>query len=220
VGTVERIAAIAAGVIVLLLALAQLVLPRIAASVISSRVGRYGSVQSVKVSAWPAIELLWEHAGSVEVRARRLRLSTAQSAALLWEARHIGRVDFSAASVQLGPLALSGARVSKRGTALSGEAHASASAVAAALPPGISMALVGSSGGQVTVRAGGGLFGVGASVEAVASAKGGKLVARPVGFPLSAIQLTLFSDPHVQVQGVGARAEGAGYELRMSASLG
>ncbi len=219
-GTAERIAAIAAGAIVLLLVAAQLALPRIAASVISSRVGRYGSVQSVKVSAWPAIKLLWEHADSVEVRARSLRLSPAQSASLLWEARNTGRVEFSAARVQLGPLALSGAHVSKRGGALRGEAHISTPAVSAALPPGISVALVSSGGGRVTVRAGGGLFGVGASVEAVASAQDGKLVARPVAFPLSAIQLTLFSDAHVHVRGVGARAETGGYVLSMSASLG
>ena len=39
---------------VLVLALAQVLLPRIAASRISSRVGRYGSVESVSVRAWPA----------------------------------------------------------------------------------------------------------------------------------------------------------------------
>ena len=43
----------------LVLALAQVLLPRIAASRISSRVGRYGTVQSVSVKAWPAVELLW-----------------------------------------------------------------------------------------------------------------------------------------------------------------
>ena len=53
----------------LLLVLAQLLLPRIAASRISSRVGRYGTVQSVSVSAWPAVELLWGHADSVRVKA-------------------------------------------------------------------------------------------------------------------------------------------------------
>ena len=43
----------------LVLVLAQLFLPRIAASRIASRVGRYGTVQSVSVKAWPAVKLLW-----------------------------------------------------------------------------------------------------------------------------------------------------------------
>ena len=53
----------------LVLALAQVLLPRIAASRISSRVGRYGKVQSVSVSAWPAVELLWGSVDSVRVAA-------------------------------------------------------------------------------------------------------------------------------------------------------
>ncbi len=51
------------GSLVLLFVLAQVLLPRIAASRISSRVGRYGKVRSVSVSAWPALELLWEQRG-------------------------------------------------------------------------------------------------------------------------------------------------------------
>ncbi|MGD1058944.1 MAG: hypothetical protein ABR992_16185, partial [Solirubrobacteraceae bacterium] len=58
--------------LIVLLALAQVVLPRIAVSRIESRVGRYGKVQSVSVSAWPAVELLWGHVGSVHVRAKSL----------------------------------------------------------------------------------------------------------------------------------------------------
>jgi len=48
-----------AGGAVLLLGLAQLFLPRIAAGRITSRLGRYGRVESVSVSAWPAVKLLW-----------------------------------------------------------------------------------------------------------------------------------------------------------------
>ncbi len=82
-----RIAAFLAGAALLVLALAQLLLPRIAAERISSRVGRYGSVESVSVSAWPAVKLLWGSVDSVRVRARHLSLSPAQAAKLLWEAR-------------------------------------------------------------------------------------------------------------------------------------
>ncbi len=45
----------------------------------------------------------------------------------------------------------------------------------------------------------GGLFGVGASVDAVAQAEEGKLVARPTGL-LGALKLTLFESPSVYVE--------------------
>jgi hypothetical protein len=217
-----RIAAGVAGAVVLLLALAQLILPRLAASRISSRVGRYGKVQSVSVSAWPAVELLWGHVGSVRVRAKSLALSPAQVASLLWEARGTASMDVSAESVRLGSLALSDASLQKRGNAMSAQALASEADVRAALPAGFGVKLLRSEGGEVEVQATGALFGVGASVNAVAGASDGKLVAHPLGFLVEALQLTLFSDPHVYVEGVGASVQSEqplSYRLTMSASL-
>jgi hypothetical protein len=207
---------------VLALALAQLLLPRIAASRISSRVGRYGEVQDVSVSAWPAVKLLWGSVDSVRVRARRLSLSPAQAAKLLWEGRGTASMDLTAGSLQVGPLRLSDARLRKREEALSAEARASEADVRAALPPGWNVTLLGSQGGEVEVRASGGLFGVGASVDAVALASKGRLVAHPLGLALEGLELTLFSDRHVRVEGVGARLEPGpppAYRLSMSASL-
>ncbi len=217
-----RIALGSAGAVVLLLALAQLILPRLAASRISSRVGRYGRVQSVSVSAWPAVELLWGHVGSVRVRAGSLSLSPAQAASLLWEARGTASMDVSAESVQLGSLRLSDASLRKRGSAMSAQAVASEADVKAALPPGFGVKLLRSEGGEVEVQATGALFGVGASVNAVAGASDGKLVAHPLGFLIEALRLTLFSDPHVYVEGVGASVQSEqplSYRLTISASL-
>src|ERR1019366_6227068 len=81
-------------------AAAVVLLPRIAASVISSRVGRYGKVNSVSVSAWPAVKLLWGSADSVKVRAQSLTLEPGQAAKLLWEARSTTRVDASVQRVR------------------------------------------------------------------------------------------------------------------------
>jgi hypothetical protein len=217
-----RIAVGLAGAVVLLLALAQLILPRLAASRISSRVGRYGRVQSVSVSAWPAVELLWGHVGSVRVRAQSLALSPAQAAALLWEARGTASMDVSAEHVQLGSLRVTDASLRKRGSAMSAQALTSEADVKAALPPGFGVQLLRSEHGEVEVQATGGLFGVGASVNAVAGASDGKLVAHPLGFLVEALQLTLFSDPHVYVEGVGASVQSErplSYRLTISASL-
>lgn len=211
-----------AGAALLVVVLAQLLLPRIAASRIASRVGRYGKVESVSVSAWPAVKLLWGRADSVDVRARSLSLTPAQAAALLWEARGTAKVDASAETVQLESLRLSGAHLEKHGSALRAQATVSEADVKAALPSGFAVRLLRSEGGEVEVKATGGMFGVGASVNAVALASEGKLVAHPVGFLLEALQLTLFSEPHVYVEGVGASVDGErplSYHLTMSASL-
>ena len=205
-----------------MLVLAQVLLPRIAESMISSRVGRYGNVRSVSVSAWPAVKLLWGSVDSVRVRAGSISMSPEQAAKLLWEGRGAARMDVTAEHVMVGGLALSDATVSMRGSALRGVAHAGEAAVRAALPPGFDVRLLKSEGGAVEVQASGGLFGVGATVDAVALAREGKLVAHPLGLPLEGLQLTLFSDGHVYVEGVGARAEGAqrlSYRLTMRASL-
>lgn len=209
-------------VVVLVLALAQLLLPRIAASRISSRVARYGRVQSVSVSAWPALTLLWGDAGSVHVRASSLSLSSAQVAELLWEARGASSMQVSAERVDLGSLQLTDASLSKHGSALSAQADASEAGVQAALPEGVSVRLLRSEAGEVEVQATGSLFGLSASVNALAGAEEGKLVAHPLGFLIEAVQLTLFSNPHVYVEGIGASVlseRPLSYRLTMSARL-
>jgi hypothetical protein len=209
--------------VVVVLALAQLILPRVAQSTVSARVGRYGKVLSVHVSAWPAVELLWGHVDSVRVRAATLKLTPAQAASLLWESRDVASMDVQAQAVELGSLRVTGATLSKRGAQLSASAQASGADVNAALPQGISLKLLRSEAGAVEVQSSGGLFGVGSGVDAVASASEGKLVARPRGLLASAFQLTLFSDRHVHVEGVAAsvaRAEPLSYRLTMSALLG
>jgi len=214
-----RIVAIVAAVLLVLLVVAQIVLPRIAASRISSRVGRYGHVEHVSVSAFPAIELLWGDADSVEVKAGSLALAPAQAASLLWEGRGVGRIDIGAKSVRVGSLALTGAVLRKRGSALSAHARASAAAVRGALGPGVGVRLLGSEAGRVRVAATGSLFGVGATVAAVAESEAGKLVVHPEGLLLEGFRLTLFHDRHVHVIGVAARQDASGYVLGMTALL-
>jgi LmeA-like phospholipid-binding len=208
--------------VVVLLAIAQVLLPRIAVSRIKSRVGRYGTVESASVSAWPAVKLLWGSVDSVRVKAKSLSLSPEQAASLLWEARGTASMDVSAERVQVGPLRVTDATLRKHGSALSAHAITSETDVKAALPSGFGLRLLRSEGGEVEVQATGGLFGVNATVDAVAGASDGKLVAHPLGFLIEGLQLTLFSDPHVYVEGVGAGVsskEPLTYSLTMSARL-
>jgi hypothetical protein len=214
---------VAAAVVVLVLA--QLLLPGIAASRIRSRVGRYGTVESVTVKAWPAVELLWGHAGSVDVKAGSLRLTPAQTAKLLGETRGVQTMGLTAESLKEGSLQLHDASLRKHGNALVAEAFAARTDVQAALGKGVEVKLLRSGDGQVEVGVSGGLFGVRASVDAVARAQEGKLVVHPLGFLLEGLKLTLIANPDVYVEGVSASAaagpsrEGAGYRLRIWASL-
>ena len=82
VGKAGQIAGGAVAAVVLALVLAQVLLPKIATSMISSKLRRYGRVQSVSVTAWPAIELLWGSADSVKVRMQTIAVSPARHAAL------------------------------------------------------------------------------------------------------------------------------------------
>jgi hypothetical protein len=217
-----RLLLLLAGAAALLLLLAQLVLPPIAGSRISSRVGRYGKVDSVSVHAWPAVELLWGSADSVSVRARGLTLSPSQAAKLLWEGRGVERMDLTASGARVGPLQLRDVTLHKRGSSLVATASAGRADVSAALPSGFSVRLLGSEGDAVRVSASGGLFGVGATVQALAGPREGKLVVHPLGFPLEGLSMTLFSDPHVLVEGVGASLlndSPPGYRLTMRARL-
>jgi len=225
VGRAGRIAAWLAGAIVLLLVLAQFFLPAIAASRVRSRVEKYGTVKSVTVQAWPAVELLWGSAESVNVKAGSLHLSTAQMAKLLGEARGVKSMSVMAESVKEGSLQLYDASLQKHGDALWGGAWASRADVKTALGEGFEVQLQPSGAGRVQMSVAGGLFGVKASVQAVAEAQDGDVVVHPLGFLLEGLKLTLFAEPEVYVEGVGASAatgpsgKGAGYMLSFRASL-
>ncbi len=181
VGRAGRIGALLAGAIVLVLVLAQIFLPGIAASRIRSRVGRYGTVRSVAVTAWPAVELLWGKADSVDVRAGSLSLNPAQTVELLGEARGVKRMNLTAESLKEGPLQLHEASFSKHGDALLGQAQTSRADVGKALGEGIEVRLQSSHDGQVQVSASGGLFGVQASMQRGRPCTGRQAGRAPVG---------------------------------------
>jgi hypothetical protein len=218
-GRLIRFALWLAGALIVALGLAQIFLPKLAASRISSRLGKYGEVRSVHVSAWPAIELLWGDADSVTVHARSLNVDPGQTGKLLWDARGLDELDLTAPSTREGPLPLHDVSFHKRGRKLHAQARVTNADVKAALPAGFDVQLLHSADGQVQVRASGGLFGVGASVDAVAQASDGKLVVQPRGFLVEALRLTLFSDPHVYIEAIGASRSGDGYVLSIDARL-
>lgn len=224
-----RVALALAVLVLILLGLAQALLPRVAANRVRARVAAYGQVRSVQVSAVPAIELLWGRADSLSVSATRLAASPTQIASLLWQARGLGDLDVAAdAAVLRDPLLPRGLEVGdvhvrRRGNLVSARATFAPAQLAAALPGGVSAEPIASGSGAVEARASGSLFGAQASLNVLVRAVEGRLIAEPRGMPFGAIAtVTLFSDQHLRVEGIGMRvlrSSPTSYQVTLSARL-
>jgi hypothetical protein len=223
--------ALGAGVAaVLLLGLSQAVLPRLAVQRVRDQMKPYGTLQNVSVSAWPAIELLWGKADRASASAQHLAMSEAQAMSLAWEGRGIDEANMRVGTLELGvpglprAVALSDVVSRKRGDRVSSEATLTQADLEAATPSGVQVQPLASAPGTLKVQASGSLFGVPATVVALLVAREGKLVAEPLNIPFGQfVQLTLFSYPHVYLDGISASPSSAGGEgswrLQMSGSL-
>lgn len=227
---VGLIASCAVAALALLAVLVQLLLPSLAAQRVRERVARYGSVRSVSVSAFPAIELLWGKASTVSVSAGALSVPADRIASLLWEAHGVSTMTLTADTATLSAvpslprgLSVSALRVEKRGVAIGASATLTQAQLDDALPSGFRVEPLAGGGGEVQARASGGLFGVQASITAVVRPLEGRLVAEPQGFPFAGIAtVTLFSDPHLRIDSVGLRVlrgQRLAYRLSLSATL-
>lgn len=218
------------GVPLLLVVLAQVFLPTLAAKRVRDRVARYGTVRSVSVSAFPAVKLLWGKADTVNVSAGSLSVQLSQIATLLWEAREADSMTVTAEAATLTAvpdlpdgLTVDGLRMEKRGSAIKASASLTQQQLNEALPSGFHVEPTASGGGQVQARASGGLFGVQASITALVKPLEGRLVAEPQGFPLASLgTVTIFSDAHLRVGSVGVRVlrtKPLTYGLSLAATL-
>lgn len=194
---------------VLLLVVAQLVLPGIAAQRLRDQLSRSGRVLEVEVDAFPAIELLWHQADRVVVRMAGYRSTPGHLGSSLARASDTGSLYASARRVQTGLLTLSNATLTKRGNELVGSASVSEADLRSAVPFVHGVTPVASGDGKLVLR--GTAFGV--TAEATLMAVNGKLVVQPNVPILNFFTLTVFSNPHLEVQGVAARATPGGFVL-------
>jgi predicted enzyme related to lactoylglutathione lyase len=208
--------AIVLAVIVLLLVVAQLVLPGIAAQRLRDRLAKSGQVLDVHVSAFPAIELLWHQADRVVVRLRTYHSNPGPLSSLLEQTADTGSLDASASEFDTGLVNLHDAVLRKRGHALTGSATVTASDLRSALGGAIQdVQPVASGGGQLTLQ--GTVLGV--TADATLRAENGALVVQPDVPILNFVTVTVFSDPHVEVQGVGAADAPGGFSVSANARL-
>jgi hypothetical protein len=210
----RRIVALSlAGVIVLILVVAQFVLPGIAADRLRDRLSHYGTVLAVHVDAFPAIKLLWHSADKVMVRMGSYHSSAGKLGSTLAQASDAGSVDASAQTVQAGLLTLRDATLRRRGGELSGNARVSEADLRAAIPILQSVQPVASGNGQLTLRGTATLLGITASIDATVSPQNGTLVVQP-DVPLGGLAtITVFANPHLEVQSVSARPAPGGFAV-------
>jgi hypothetical protein len=208
-----------AGAVLLLFVLAQLFLPGIAADQLRDRLSKNGKVLEVSVSAFPAIELLWHDADKVVVRMASYRSTTSHLSSLLDEAGGVGTLDASATLMTTGLLTLHNATLQKRGNQLIANATVSEADLRSSVPFLDAVTPVASGNGQLTLRgtATVPVLGITATVDATVAASNGRLVVTP-NVPFLGT-FTLFSDPHVGVEGVGASPTSSGFTVSARAQL-
>jgi hypothetical protein len=207
-------------VVVFALVVAQLLLPGIAASRLRSQLSKDGRVQSVSVTAFPAVELLWHRADTVSVRMASYSSATPHLEHLLGELREARRVTVQIGTLRSGRLLLEDVRLQKRAAQLFGSAQVSEAALRSAYPLS-SVTFVRSGDGQLTLRGAVDLLGLfSGRLDASIRAESGRLVVVPdLALLGGVLTVTVFSDPAVVVEGVGGAPIRDGLELRVRALL-
>src|SRR3989440_9956460 len=108
-------AAIVLAVLVVLAVVAHIVLPGIAENRIRDRLAHDGHVESVKVSAFPAVKLLWGKADRGTVRMANVPAAGGRLGDLIGRTAGAGRVGAGTREVDVLPLRLRAPHLRERG---------------------------------------------------------------------------------------------------------
>ena len=216
----RRTAAIAAALgILLLLGLAQLLLPSLAAQRLRDRLAASGSGVSVHVEAFPALELLWHHADRVVIHMDRYRSGAGNLSRLLAQAGDVGTLEASVGELDTGLLTLRQASLTKRGARLAGSAAVAEADLRRALPILTDVTPVASPGGELILRGTVTVLGARLTAEATVAARNGGIVLTP-DVPFGALaSITVFTDPRVYVSALSATPSAGGFTVSATASL-
>jgi hypothetical protein len=202
-----------------LLALGQVLAPRLAASSLRDHLARSGEVEHVEVHAFPALELIGGRADRVVVRMRSYRGAPGQVAGELGKSAKAGDLDFSTGTLSAGPLTLRDATLRKRGSQLTAEGRVTEADLRAALPPGFDVKPISADANGLVLEGTATVLGVTARLQARVHAVGGGIVVEPQGALAGVATLTVFADRRIEVQGVGARGVAGGFEVTVRGRL-
>jgi pSer/pThr/pTyr-binding forkhead associated (FHA) protein len=219
-GVVLGLLAVAA---ILLVGVAQLVLPGVAEQRVRSDLSRYGPVRRVHIESSPAIKLLWHRADRVEVAMDSYRSEPGGHGSLadfLSRTRDTGKLDVSVGTLQTQLLTLHDVQLRKEGDALVGRARLTQRELSAALPSFLDLHPLSTSEAGIVAQASASVFGHRIAARIRVLADGGRVLVRPEGFPLGSLaSITVFNDPRVYVESLGAELHGQNYLLTARARL-
>lgn len=213
----KRMSIVLALLILIALVGGQIVLPRIAAERLTASLSRNGQGVHVSISAFPAVELLFGEADSVNVRIARLVAGSHHVGDLLTRAERVGSLDARVGELETHGLTLHDVLLRKRGAALTASANVTRQAVQTILPLDLTLSDTPPGGNGLIVRGKMSVFGHAMRGAAAVQAQDGVIVLRPalpvIGFALDPLQVTLFNDPAVWVDRVQAVSTGSAYRL-------
>jgi hypothetical protein len=205
--------------VVAALVAAQLILPGVAERRLRDRLARDGRVTRVEVHSFPAIKLLWNRADRVVVRMSRTSTGTGRVADLLASARNADEVDARVGELKVTLLRLRDVRLRKRGDRLDGRATVTTADLSSSLPQGFTLRPVAAGAGALVFEGTATLLGRTLRARAVAAARDGRLLVAP-DVPFGGLAaLTVFADPRVTVEDVGAYSTPDGFTLTAKGRL-
>jgi hypothetical protein len=214
-----RRAIVAAGVILAVLVVAQLLLPRIAERHVKSDLERHGSGVHVDVSAFPAIKLLWHKADRVDVTVGDYRPGPPRSGHSLADdlasTKDSTKLDVHIALLRDRLLRIHDVTLHKDGDKLVGQVRLRRSEVNDALPPQLHLRGSGGQGDAISVSGRTSVFGHDINARArILVDDRGRIVLKPSGFPLSGlVTVPLFSDDRVAVDAIAVRPAAGGFAV-------
>ncbi|MDX6671987.1 MAG: hypothetical protein QOI91_2350 [Solirubrobacteraceae bacterium] len=214
-----RRAVLAAAGLLVLLVVFQLLLPVLAENRLRGRLEPDGKVESVDVSAFPALKLLWGRADRVTIRMADAGAGPGRFADLLASTSEADEVDARIGSLRILTLTFRDVTLHKRGRDLSGTATVTGADLRAGLPAGFDVHPVASGEGALVFQGTVTLLGRSLTGQAVVAARNGRVLLAP-NLPFGGfLALTVFQDPRIEVLDVGARARPDGFVLTARARL-
>ena len=219
-GTVVAIALALAAIV---FGVGQLVLPGVAEQRLRSELARHGTVREVHIASVPAVKLLWHHADSVKVAMDSYSSGPSGHGSLadfLSRTRDTGTLDVSVTTLHSRLVTLHHVRLRKEGPELVGQAELTQQDLSAALPSFVQLRPVSASASGIVVQATGSVLGNSVTVRLGVRADAGHVIVRPEGIPFGALAtITVFADPRIYVQSLGAELRGERYLLTARARL-
>jgi hypothetical protein len=211
--------------LLLVLGVAQLVLPGIAERRLTDQLTPLGSRPTVSVKAFPAVKLLFHRADEVRVTMASARTGSGTALAdQLQRTRDVGRLDVRVGILHAGILTVRDARLRKRDGELTADGTVRDADLASALPPilqGVRAAPQQDGDGLVLDGVLDVPFVGRIQAQARVTAVDGAIITRAENIPLldQLASLTIFQDPRVTVQAVAARQRTGGFDLTASGRL-